>query len=84
MFTTCQLVPYLDLPLCLTVTNPTHSNMVVTLLPYCQVGDDSISDKNTPPLCGKLILQSESFDIPGETQNASFDKAYMNAELGWL
>ena len=40
--------------------------MVVTLLPYCQVGDDLITDMNTPPLCGKLILQNESFDIPGE------------------
>ena len=60
------IVSYSDLPFVLTVTNPSHSNMTITLLPYCHISEELTTEKNIPKLCGKIIFKNESHDVPGK------------------
>ena len=50
-----------ELNFILTITNPTHVNVTITLLPHC----DNDGNGQTPKLCGKIVLPRDSFDIPG-------------------
>lgn len=59
----------------LVITNPTHSNVTVTLLPYCEQPED----KNLPPLCGKLTLPNDSFDIPAKETITDLDSAKVSS-----
>ena len=40
--------------------------MTITLLPYCHISEELTTEKNIPPLCGKIIFKNESYVVPGE------------------
>ena len=62
----------------LVITNPTHSNVTVTLLPYCEQPED----KNLPQLCGRLTLPNDSFDIPAKETITDLDSGMIFKNLG--
>ena len=53
--------------------------MTITLLPYCQISEELTTEKNIPPLCGKIIFKNESFDVPGEYSNIFTEYSYCNS-----
>lgn len=61
----------------LVITNPTHSNVTVTLLPYCEQPED----KNLPQLCGRLTLPNDSFDIPAKETITDLDSGMVFTNL---
>ena len=61
----------------LVITNPTHSNVTVTLLPYCEQPED----KNLPQLCGRLTLPNDSFDIPAKETITDLDSGMIFINL---